>query len=101
MNLIDWKGDLRVAFYKSSRKHILYLGEEKQKECATENNGVEPLSLRVWHQNLRRCTRAINNCNFHREKFIKIKTSETCKIRGILEKTGWIHEELFKFWFFR
>lgn len=32
MNLIDWKGDLRMAFYKSSKKTILYLGEEKQRD---------------------------------------------------------------------
>lgn len=43
MNLIDCKGDLRMACYKSRRKTISYFGEEKQREPAVGKAGVEPL----------------------------------------------------------
>lgn len=74
-----------MAFYKSSKKTILYLGEEKQREYAMENSGVEPLPVCIWCQNLK-YRRVINNCYFCKQKFIKIKASKTCKIRGLLAK---------------
>lgn len=54
MNLIDWKGDLRTAFYKRSRKTILYLGEEKLREyaVASESNGAEPFPGSICAKNL-------------------------------------------------
>lgn len=54
MNLIDWKGDLRTALYKRSRKTILYLGEEKPREyaVASESNGAEPFPNSICAKNL-------------------------------------------------
>lgn len=69
MNLIDWKGDLRMAFYKSSGKTILHLGEEKQRE----NTGVEPLSVCVWGQNPGRDGTVIHNCNFTKKSLSTLK----------------------------
>lgn len=43
MNVIDGNGDLRMAFYESSRKSILYLGEEKQRSHPMEKNRLELL----------------------------------------------------------
>ena len=77
-----------MAFYKSSRKTVLCLWEGKQREyaMACKNNGVELPSVCIWCQKLRNYWRVINNCDFHKEKFINIKTTKTCKIRGVLVK---------------
>lgn len=50
MNLIDCKGDLRIACYKSRRKTISYFGEEKQRESGVGNTGVEPVLVCICAQ---------------------------------------------------
>lgn len=50
MNLIDCKGDLRMACYKSMRKTSSYFGEEKPRESGVGNTGVEPVLVCVSAQ---------------------------------------------------
>lgn len=50
MNLIDCKGDLRIACYKSRRKTTSYFGAEKQRESGVGNTGVEPVLVCVCAQ---------------------------------------------------
>jgi len=54
MNLMDWKGDLRTAFYKRSGKTTLYLGEERRRgyAMACESYGEQLLSSSTWCQKL-------------------------------------------------
>lgn len=79
MNVIDGKGDLRMAFYESSRKSILYLGEEKQRSHPTEKKQAGA-AVGLWCQNPR------YRWVIKSVKFINIQTSKTCKTRGILAK---------------